>query len=64
MVKNSFLMPFPSEEEMKIMNDVEFWLKYLGLIVTFSEWSEVLNNTCAFQVSISVQCLALVKRVG
>jgi hypothetical protein len=25
---------------MKIMNDVEFWLKYLGLIVTFSEWSE------------------------
>jgi hypothetical protein len=40
MVKNSFLMPFPSEEEMKIMNDVEFWLKYLGLIVTFSEWSE------------------------
>jgi hypothetical protein len=38
--ENSFLVPFPWEEEMKRMNDVEFRLKHLGVIVTFSEWKD------------------------
>jgi hypothetical protein len=38
--ENSFLVPFPSEEEMRRMNDVEFRLKHLGVIVTFSEWKD------------------------
>jgi hypothetical protein len=38
--ENSFLVPFPSKEEMKRMNDVDSRLKHLGVIVTFSEWSE------------------------
>jgi hypothetical protein len=38
--ENSFLVPFPLEEEMRRMNDVEFRLKNLGVIVTFSEWKD------------------------
>jgi hypothetical protein len=38
--ENSFLVPFPSEEEMRRMNDVEFRLKHLGVIVIFSEWKD------------------------
>jgi hypothetical protein len=38
--ENSFLVPFPSEEEMRRMNDVEFRLKNLGVVVSFSEWKD------------------------
>jgi hypothetical protein len=38
--ENSFLVSFPPEEEMRRMNGVEFRLKHLAVIVTFSEWKD------------------------
>jgi hypothetical protein len=38
--ENSFLVLFTSQEEMRRINDVEFRLKHLGVIVTFSEWKD------------------------
>lgn len=38
--KDSFLVTFPSEEELKRMADVEFRLKNHGVALTISEWQE------------------------
>jgi hypothetical protein len=35
---DSFLIPFPSKEELTRMNDVEFKLKNFGVVLTFTEW--------------------------
>jgi hypothetical protein len=50
--ENSFLVPFPSEEEMKRMNDVEFQLKHLGVIVTFFEWKKGQDAVLSYEMDV------------
>jgi hypothetical protein len=52
--ENSFLVPFPSEEEMRRMNDVEFRLKHLGVIVTFSEWKDDQETVPSYELEAVV----------
>jgi hypothetical protein len=50
--ENSFLVPFPSEEEMRRMNDVEFRFKHLGVIVTFSEWKDGQEAVPSYELEV------------
>jgi hypothetical protein len=36
--EDSFLVAYPSEEELKRMSDIDFWLKNHGVTLTISEW--------------------------
>jgi hypothetical protein len=46
------LVPFPSQKEMKRINDVEFRLNNLGVIVTFSEWWERQEVVPSYELDI------------
>jgi hypothetical protein len=50
--ENSLLVPFPSQKEMKGINDVEFRLNNLGVIVTFSEWRERQEVVPSYELDI------------
>lgn len=47
---DSFLVPFPSREELTSMNDVEFKLKNLGVVIMFNEWKHDEDATPAHEL--------------
>jgi hypothetical protein len=50
--EDSFLVPFPSTEELTRMNDVEFKLKNLGVVLTFTEWKEGEDPSPAYELDL------------
>jgi hypothetical protein len=49
---DSFLVPFPCREELIRMNDVEFKLKNLGVMLTFNEWKEGEDVSPAYELDL------------
>jgi hypothetical protein len=47
-----FLVPFPSTEELTRMNNVEFKLKNLGVVLTFMEWKEGEDPSPAYELDL------------
>jgi hypothetical protein len=50
--EDSFLVPFPSREELIRMNDVEFKLKNHGVELTFNEWKEGEDASPAYELDL------------
>jgi hypothetical protein len=50
--EGSFLVPFPSTEELTRMNNVEFKLKNLGVVLTFMEWKEGEDPSPAYELDL------------
>jgi hypothetical protein len=50
--EDSFLVPFPSTEELTRMNDVKFKLKNLGVVLTFKEWKEGEDPSPAYELDL------------
>jgi hypothetical protein len=49
---DSFLVPFPSKEELMRMNDVEFELKSLRVVLMFTVWKEGEDISGAYELDL------------